>query len=103
MKRHQRGLVKAYYLYPMKNENDNPYQQFNTQILEDWKKSGVKYVKLVELQTNLAVKFFELIPDSEIPDSDETIYPIESDDISELLVPEAKVKFLVHDIYLEED
>jgi hypothetical protein len=49
------------------------------------------------------VKFFELIPDSEIPDSEETIYPIESDDITELLEPLAKVKFLVHDIYLDEE
>ena len=103
MKLHQKGLAKACYLYAMKNENDNPYQQFNARILEDWKNNGVKYIKLVELETNMAVKFFELIPDSEIPDSDETIYPIDSDDINELLEPEARVKFLVHDIYLEEE
>jgi hypothetical protein len=84
-------------------EKENPYQLFTAKILNDWKNSGVKYIKLVELETNLSVKFFELIPDSEIPDSEETIYPIDSDDISELLEPEAKVKFLVHDIYLEED
>lgn len=87
----------------MKNENDNPYQLFNARILEDWKNNGVKYIKLVELEANMAVKFFELIPDSEIPDSGETIYPIDSDDISELLEPAARVKFLVHDIYLEEE
>lgn len=87
----------------MENERSNPYTQFNIEILENWKANGVKYIKLVELDTDLPVKFFELIPDSEIPDSEETIYPIESDDITELLEQLPKVKFLVHDIYLEEE
>lgn len=83
--------------------NDNPYVLFNDQILENWKESGVKYIKLVELESDLKVKFFELIPDSIIMDTEETIYHIESEDISELLEPVANVKFLVHEIYLEED
>lgn len=87
----------------MENEQSNPYHRFNAEILGDWKKNGVKYIKLVELDTDLPVKFFELIPDSEIPDSDETIYPIGSKDILELLIPLDKVKFLVHEIYLEEE
>jgi hypothetical protein len=87
----------------MESENKNPYVQFNGKILKDWKDNGVKYIKLVELETDLTVKFFELIPDSEIPDYGETIYHIESDDITELLEPVAKVKFLVHEIYLEEE
>lgn len=87
----------------MENQQKNPYVQFNAQILKDWKDNGVKYIKLVELDTDLAIKFFELVPDSEIMDSDETIYAIGSDDITELLFPESKVKFLVHEIYLEED
>lgn len=87
----------------MENGQNNPYQQFNKQILDNWKENGVKYIKVVELETDLAIKFFELIPDSEVMDSDETIYPIGSDDITELLQPEAKVKFLVHEIYLEEE
>lgn len=87
----------------MENERSNPYHQFNSEILENWKGNGVKYIKLVELDTDLSVKFFELIPDSEIPDSDDTIYPIGSDDITELLEPVAKVKFLVHEIYLDEE
>jgi hypothetical protein len=87
----------------MENERSNPYQQFNAEILQDWKTNGVKYIKLVELDTDLPVKFFELIPDSEIPDSDDTIYPIGSEDIFELLEPQPKVKFLVHDIYLDEE
>lgn len=81
---------------------ENPYVQFDAKILDDWKKDGVKYIKLVELESNLPVKFFELIPDSEIPDSEETIYSIFSEDIEELLEHDAKIKFLVHRIYLED-
>jgi len=87
----------------MENEKTNPYHQFNTEILASWKSNGVKYVKVVELETDTPIKFFELIPDSEIMDSDETIYPIDSDDITELLETLPKVKFLVHEIYLEEE
>lgn len=87
----------------MENENRNPYVQFNAQILKDWKENGVIYIKLVELDTDLAVKFFELIPNSEIPDAGETIYHIDSEDITELLEPLKQVKFLVHEIYLEEE
>lgn len=87
----------------MENENKNPYVLFNAQILQDWKNNGVGYIKLVELDSDLAVKFFELIPNSEIPDSGETIYHIDSEDITELLEPVKQVKFLVHEIYLEED
>lgn len=87
----------------MEDENKNPYVQFTEQILNDWKTNGVNYIKLVELETDLSVKFFELIPDSEIPDTGETIYHIDSDDITELLEPLKQVKFLVHEIYLEEE
>lgn len=87
----------------MQEENKNPYVQFNAQILKDWKDNGVDYIKLVELVTDLPVKFFELIPDSEIPDAGETIYHIDSEDITELLEPLKHAKFLVHEIYLEEE
>lgn len=87
----------------MENENRNPYVQFNAQILQDWKDNGVSYIKLVELDTDLPVKFFELIPNSEIPDTGETIYHIDSEDVTELLEPVKQVKFLVHEIYLEEE
>ncbi|WP_316813384.1 hypothetical protein [Pedobacter heparinus] len=87
----------------MESENRNPYVQFNEQILKDWKNNGVGYIKLVELDTDLPVKFFELIPNSEIPDAGETIYHIDSEDIAELLEPIKGVKFLVHEIYLEEE
>lgn len=87
----------------METEKTNPYVQFNKQILEDWKANGVDYIKLVELETDLPVKFFELIPNSEIPDAGETIYHIDSEDITELLEPLKHAKFLVHEIYLEED
>jgi hypothetical protein len=87
----------------MESENENPYVQFNAQILKDWKDNGVGYIKLVELDTDLPIKFFELIPNSEIPDAGETIYHIDSEDITELLEPLKHVKFLVHQIYLEEE
>lgn len=87
----------------MANDNSNPYFRFNADILKNWKKNGVKYIKLVELESNLPVKFFELIPDSEIPDAGETIYPIGSKDIKELLLPMDSANFLVHEIYLEEE
>ncbi|TDO23959.1 hypothetical protein [Pedobacter duraquae] len=87
----------------MENEQKSPYVQFSAEILDNWKENGVTYIKLIELETDLPVKFFELIPDSIVMDSDETIYPIDSEDISELLEPVAKVNFLVHEIYLEED
>lgn len=87
----------------MKNKQENPYRLFSREILQFWKDDGVKYIKLVELNTSLRTRFFELIPDSEIPDSDETIYPIDSDDIAELLEDDGNIKFLVHDIYLGEE
>lgn len=87
----------------MEDENRNPYVKFNAQILADWKANGVNYVKLVQLDTDLPVQFFELVPNSEIPDSGETIYNIDSEDITELLEEQKKVKFLVHEIYLEEE
>jgi hypothetical protein len=84
-------------------ENENPYQLFSAQILKDWKQNGITYIKVSELDSDLAVKFFELIPNSEIPDSGDTIYHIDSEDIEDLLEPSSKVKFLVHEIYLEEE
>ncbi|MEQ7801303.1 hypothetical protein ABDJ41_16010 [Pedobacter sp. ASV1-7] len=87
----------------MEEENKNPYVLFTEQILKDWKANGVDYIKLVELDTDLTVKFFELIPDSEIPDAGETIYHIDSEDITELLQPIKHARFLVHEIYLEEE
>ena len=84
-------------------ENENPYQLFNAQILNDWKQNGITYIKLVELDSDLAIKFFELIPNSEITDSGDTIYHIDSEDVEDLLEPSPQVKFLVHEIYLEED
>lgn len=87
----------------MVNKQENPYRLFSQEILQFWKDDGVKYIKLLELQTNLRTRFFELIPDSEIPDSDETIYSIDSDDIAELLEDDGNIKFLVHDIYLGEE
>jgi len=86
----------------MENTSKNPYCLFTADILDSWKQSDVKYVKVVELETDLSVKFFELIPNSEIQDSEEMIYNIHSEDLFELLEDNANMKFLVHEIYLEE-
>lgn len=86
----------------MEKEEKNPYCLFTADILESWKENGVKYLKVNELDTDLSIKFFELIPDAEILDSEEMIYNIHSDDIFELLEHNANMKFLVHEIYLEE-
>lgn len=87
----------------MENKQENPYRLFDKEILQFWKDNGVEYLKLIELSTNLRTRFFELIPDSEIPDSNETIYPIDSDDVAELLEGDDNIKFLVHNIYLGEE
>ncbi|TCD00182.1 hypothetical protein [Pedobacter psychroterrae] len=87
----------------MENDERNPYVLFTSSILKDWKDNGVNYIKIVALDTDLAVQFFELVPNSEIPDTGETIYNIHSEDVTELLEKSNKVKFVVHEIYLEED
>ena len=87
----------------MENQDKNPYVLFTSAILKDWKANGVNYIKLVPLETGLAVDFFELVPNSEIPDTGETIYNIDSEDVTELLEKSSKVKFVVHEIYLEEE
>lgn len=87
----------------MENQEKNPYVLFNATILQDWKNNDVNYIKIVPLNTGLAVQFFELIPNSEIPDAGETIYNIHSEDVTELLEQSGKVKFVVHEVYLEEE
>jgi len=87
----------------MENQERNPYVLFTSAILKDWKDNGVNYIKIVPLDTDLAVQFFELVPNSEIPDTGETIYHIHSEDVTELLEKSSKVKFVVHEIYLEEE
>ena len=79
------------------------YYQFSKLIHQDWIKNGVKYIKLSEVEINAPFQVFELIPDSEIPDSGDTIYSIRSKDITELLISMDKVKFVVHETYLEEE
>ena len=87
----------------MDNQDKNPYVLFSAEILKSWRVNGVNYIKVVPLETGLAIAFFELIPDSEIPDTGETIYHIDSDDVEELLEKSNKVRFVVHEIYLEEE
>lgn len=47
----------------------------------------------------------ELIPDSELLDEGgvETLYAIDSEDVADMLVFSKSIRFVVHDIYLDED
>lgn len=87
----------------MENNQASQYFFFNQEILDSWVDSGIKLVKLVELESGTPVKYFELIPDPEFPSADDTIYPIDAEDITELVEPIEQVKFVVHEIYLEMD
>lgn len=86
----------------MKNQLIEGYTEFNAAIRKDWIAEGVNYIKIVELVDTGKVTVFELIPNSEIPESDDLIHNIHSEDIDDLLEPAARVKFLVHEIYLDE-
>lgn len=79
------------------------YVEFSAEILQDWIDSGVSYIKLVEVEMVAPYSAFELIPNSEIPEEGEMIHNIHSEDISELLEGMELVKFLVHEVYLEEE
>ena len=49
------------------------------------------------------ITFFELIPDSELLDAEaETLYPIDSEDVLDMFLPDGHVKFVVHDIYMDD-
>ena len=84
---------------------ENPYQLFTGEILCLWKSQHVSYVKVEELAQNGAVTFYELIPDSELLDGGDhdTLYPINSDEVQDMIVPINDIKFVVHRVYLEED
>ncbi len=65
----------------------------------------MSYVKVEELSQYGAVTFYELIPDSELLDEGDhdTLYPINSDEVWDMIVPINNMKFVVHNVYLEED
>lgn len=84
----------------MANKTDNPYHLFSKEIWENWVQQQVTYIKVEELSDSMGIKFFELIPDSELPEAEEMIYSIDSEDILDMLIPMKDVKFVVHDIYL---
>ncbi|MNX77395.1 hypothetical protein D3C86_1089360 [compost metagenome] len=65
----------------------------------------MSYIKVEELSTIEGITFFELIPDSELLDGGEldTLYAIDSEDVDDMLLFSKNVKFVVHNIYLEED
>ena len=83
----------------------NAYQLFSKEILSIWKSQDVSYIKVEELFTIEGITFFELIPDSELLDGGEldTLYAIDSEDVDDMLLFSKNVKFVVHNIYLEED
>ena len=88
----------------MNLQDKNPYQLFTQSILDNWKAQEVDYIKVEELSTIDNVTLFELIPDSELLDSaNETLYPIDSEDLEDMLIPSKNARFLVHEIYLAEE
>ncbi|WP_294187955.1 MULTISPECIES: hypothetical protein [unclassified Sphingobacterium] len=88
----------------MSNQASN-YQLFSTDILALWRSQNVSYIKVEELSVVNGVTFFELIPDSELLDEVgvDTLYPIDSEDVEDMIVFNKHIKFVVHDIYLDED
>jgi hypothetical protein len=83
----------------------NTYQLFTKEILSIWKTQDVSYIKVEELSVIDGVTFFELIPDSELLDAGghDTLYPIDSEDVDDMLLPSKNIRFVVHSVYLEED
>lgn len=78
------------------------YVEFNEQILKDWIENGVKYVKMLEVEIRGPYEAFELVPNSEMPETGDMIHSVHSEEIADLLVRMEKIKFLVHEVYLEE-
>lgn len=88
----------------MKEQEKNPYQLFTQTILDNWKAQGVDYIKVEELSMVNNITMFELIPDSELLDSaHETLYPIDSEDVEDMLIASKNARFLVHEIYLADE
>ncbi|SHG45107.1 hypothetical protein [Pedobacter caeni] len=86
----------------MKKETIAGYVEFDADILKDWIANGVNYIKLVNLNLRGSIEAFELIPNSEMPETGDLIHHIHSEDVEDLLEKMEKIKFLVHEIYLEE-
>lgn len=86
-------------------EEKNRYQLFTQEILDTWMQEEVEYVKVEEIISIEGTTLFELIPDSELLDGGDTdiLYPLDSDDVADMLIPSVTVRFVVHDIYLSED
>ncbi|MBL1409043.1 hypothetical protein [Sphingobacterium faecale] len=87
------------------SEKESPYQLFTREILSMWTSQDVAYIKVEELSNIDGTTFYELIPDSELLDGGghDTLYPIDSEDVDDMLLPHKKIKFVVHSVYLEED
>lgn len=86
----------------MKKETIAGYVEFDAIILKDWIANGVNYIKLANLNLRGSIEAFELIPNSEMPETGDLIHHIHSEDVEDLLEKMEKIRFLVHEIYLEE-
>lgn len=88
----------------MSTEDKNPYQTFTQEILANWLKQDVEYIKVDQLTVLNNITIFELIPDSELLDGGDTdiLYALDSEDVEDMLLPSKTVKFVVHDIYMHE-
>lgn len=88
----------------MSNQANN-YQLFSEKILSLWKSQDVSYIKVEELSIVEGITFFELIPDSELLDDGgtDTLYAIDSEDVEDMILFNKNIKFVVHNIYLDED
>jgi len=78
------------------------YVEFDETILKDWIDNGVKYVKMLEVEVSGPYEAYELVPNSEMPETGEIIHSIHSEEVADLLIKMASIKFLVHEVYLEE-
>lgn len=89
----------------MNEQERNPYHLFTQTILDNWKAQEVDYIKVEELTSVGNITMFELIPDSELLDAGgtETLYPIDSEDVEDMLIPSKHARFVVHEIYLADE
>lgn len=92
------------YFADMSNQ-ENPYQLFTQKILDIWTAQDVSYIKVDEMSSVNGIAFYELIPDSELLDGGEhdTLYAIDSEDVEDMLLPSKNIRFVVHEVYLDED
>ncbi|GGH69072.1 hypothetical protein HNQ91_002735 [Filimonas zeae] len=85
----------------MSNNQSSPYYIFTEEIRLNWKENGIRMVKVAEMETGGDIRFYELTPDPEFILTDDTVYSIDSEDITELSEPVPHAKFVVHEVHLD--